>query len=138
MMFAYIVYSGGELLLKHTIKWLILCACINYLVMFFWYPYDQTIRKGNAKSIAQEIINIVQDEPLYINDSGSGGLRIAAELNTLRTHKPPLCSIYGDYQGYVIVNQSMHMPGTLIATYKLGGITVYLKCNGKHCNQGKS
>ena len=137
MMFSYIVYTGGESLLRQTITWLMLCVCINYLVMFFWYPYDQTVRKGNAKAIAQEIMSIAKDEPLYINNSGAGGLRVAAELNTLRTNKPPLHYITENYNGYVVVNQLTDLPGILVATYKLGGITVYLKCNGEHCAQGK-
>lgn len=130
MMFAYIIYSGGELLLKKTIVWLIVCIGINYIVMFVWYPYDQAVYKGNARTIAQEIIQLVQDEPLYINDSGAGGLRIAAELNSLRANKPPLRAIGGDYRGFVVVHNPADITGKLIATYKLGGITVYLKGNG--------
>lgn len=131
MVFAYLVYQGGELLVKQTLYWLFIGVVINYLAIFFWYPYEQTVRKGNAKAIAQDIVNIVKEQPLYTNNSNAGGLRISAELNTLRRSKPPLQSIGSDYSGYVIVNEPSDVSGKVVASYKLGGITVYLKCNGE-------
>ena len=135
MAYAYIVYQGGQSLLNVSIRWLSIGVFINFIVMFFWYPYDQTVRKGDAKAIAMDIMQIVGEQPLYTNNSGSGGLRITAELNKLRKNLPPLHYIGKSYNGYVIVNKPTDLAGSLSATYKLGGITVYLMCNGQHCQQ---
>lgn len=137
MPLAYIVYNKRELLLQPIINWLTLFVFINYLIISFWYPYNQTIRKGNAKVIASDILSIVQEQPLYINNSGSGGLRITAELNKMRIGKPPLRYAEENYCGYAIVNKSTYLPGKHVATYKLGGIIVDLICNGECCNSDK-
>ena len=133
VIFAVVIYQAGEAWLRQTLGWLVVGSIINVGLMIWWYPYDQTVRKGNAHAIAVDVLRIVGEQPLYTNNSGSGGLRVTAELNIIRYPAPPLHAIGPNYNGYALVNEPTDLPGLVVATYKMGGITVYLKCNGQHC-----
>lgn len=71
---------------------LLVAVGIKFLIAFFWYPYEQTVLKGDAKQVAQQMLKIVGENDLYIADSTSIGLRVAAEINKLRYPAKPLNS----------------------------------------------
>ena len=130
---AYIIFNSNKTIIKQTINCLFIFIIIKYLLAFFWFPYDQTVRHGDAKFIAKNIIEKTKDTPLYCNATTSQGLRIGVEIDLLQNKKMLLKSIGKNYNGYVIMDELNPSFGQLIATYALGSKSIYLMCQGINC-----
>jgi hypothetical protein len=111
-------------------SYVLLCVClaVKFILAGCWYPYETTAMRGNARLIAKEILQLTASgQALYITDSNAGGLRVAAEINSMlpagqllqlppSKHAMPI---------FLLV-EALHANQQLIKTFKLGGEAVYL------------
>lgn len=118
--------------------WLALsCVLALRLLGGVWFfPYDQTHRRGDARAAAMDILQRVEEAPLYVNDSSSRGLRVAWELNAQQNFQYPITAWQdvAPKQGaiYVLTGQrSTQYP--LLASYRIDRGALYLECWGNDC-----
>ena len=132
-MMAYLVWQMGGDSLKLAMRLLWLGLIIKFVVALAWFPYDQTVRKGDALAVANDILLRTKDHPLYVKDSTSTGLRVVAEINRLRSARPPLLYPPRLFNGFVINQSYIPSDGQLIQMYQLGTDKLYLQCLGDDC-----
>lgn len=130
---SYIIYRAEQRLLSLIIKLLWLAIIIKFIVAMVWYPYDQTVRKGNAAEVAAKILAITQQHQLFVNNDQSAGLRVAAEINRLRPQallrSPPEKRGAANFAGNesYLLSYTKEFPNyNLVATFNLGSDKLFL------------
>jgi hypothetical protein len=63
---------------------------IKYFVAILWFPYQYTVKHGNATLVAEDILLHTNQDPLYIHAFSATGLRIAGAINKINWPGKPL------------------------------------------------
>ncbi|MCF8719879.1 ArnT family glycosyltransferase [Nitrospina gracilis] len=86
---------------------------------------------------ARQAIADTKTHPLYIVDSSSVGLSVAAHIDSLRFPRPPLTSPPDDWTDAFVLAREYHFPNDrVVSTYHLPGGTIHLRCRGTACTKG--
>ncbi|MEY3182191.1 MAG: hypothetical protein RLZ35_176, partial [Pseudomonadota bacterium] len=81
---AYLVLACDKKCVDWVIKGLCCTVILRYIVGFWWFPYYEQRYRGDNQAIAEKIVALAQEKPIYTDDGGSIGLSVAAYVNTLR------------------------------------------------------
>jgi 4-amino-4-deoxy-L-arabinose transferase-like glycosyltransferase len=122
-----LIWQLGKPAVRTTFLWLVVCIVLRYVAGIWGFPYYEAHYRGNYKFVAEDILSIVQDKPLYVNDVTAAGSSVAAEIDAKlfpgRTLKYPDKAFK---QGFLISHMPDFPDTDIVKTYKLGNQTVYL------------
>lgn len=126
LLIAYGIWHAGDKIKKLTIICLLITIAIKYVLAISWFPYEFSVKTGNAESIAQTILAEVKDQKLYTTDSTSTGLRVAVAINKLRSGYPPIILAPNNFEGYVLVENLEQFDAEVVKEFTLGKNKLYL------------
>jgi len=107
---------------------------LKYIAMVWAFPAYEVRYRGDAVAVAKDILYATQDAPLYIDDSSSAGLTIAANIDQMRWPAAPITFPLAESRdGWIITRHAESAGRTLVRDYWLGGDHVYLVCSGRDC-----
>ncbi len=109
---------------------------LRYGLGLFWFPYYQKHYRGDYQAIAQDVLKIAENKPVYSNDTQSIGLSVSACVDSLIMPQhivqyPP--SDLSTLDGVLISTIAAQPPLQLRQTYLLGSKKLYLFCGGAAC-----
>jgi hypothetical protein len=84
----YIIWQTN--LIKHTIVLLIIGIMLKYIVALFYFPSIYTNKYGNTATIAADILQRTNQQPLFINSFSAPGLRVGGAINQAIWPQQPL------------------------------------------------
>jgi hypothetical protein len=117
-------------------NWFIGMLLVGTVLKVLAFPYYQKVWRGeNYKLMASEILTGYGQHPLYVTDTSSVGLSVAASINSMRVGQPAITLPPSDFaEGIVIANAPNDLQGTLLKELRVGGKdVVYLICRGAAC-----
>jgi 4-amino-4-deoxy-L-arabinose transferase-like glycosyltransferase len=117
-------------------NWLIGMLLVGTVLKVLAFPYYQKAWRGeNYKLMASEILARYGQYPLYVTDTSSVGLSVAASINSMRVGQLAITLPPGEFEeGIVIANAPDDLQGTLLKELRVGGKdVVYLICRGAAC-----
>jgi len=130
---AYIVWNA-PIQLKRLIVFLLAATLIlKFLACIYFYAY-QIEFYGDDQKAARDIIQTVQDYPLYTDsDLVAPALSITSVLDSIRWPKTPLIVpdiVNQKPKTYYVIGLHIENNGHLVKMYPISGSPIYLSCYG--------
>ena len=139
--YSFVVLAAAYLVAQNSspfkIKnWLISMLLIGTILKVLAFPYYQKVWRGeNYNLMASEILVRYGQHPLYVVDTSSVGLSVAASINSMRVGQQAITLPPSNFEeGIVIANTPNDLQGTLLTELRVSGKdVVYLICRGVAC-----
>jgi 4-amino-4-deoxy-L-arabinose transferase-like glycosyltransferase len=143
--YAFVVLAAAYLVVQKTspfqIKnWIVGMLAIGTILKALVFPYYQKVYRGeNYRLMASEILTQYGQYPLYVTNTSSVGLSVAAHIDSMRLGQPAITLPPADFkEGIVIAYAPEDVPGRLLRELKIkGGKGIYLICRGVACGAEK-
>lgn len=135
IVFAELIAQGGESLrvLAYRLMWAMVGLKLLFVTVAFPL-YQANYRGANYAQVAQQILERTRGHALYAVNVSASGLSVVAHLDVARLPAPALTWVPDDWRdGFVVAYAPDEKLGTVAATYRLGGNTLYLLCRGAAC-----
>jgi 4-amino-4-deoxy-L-arabinose transferase-like glycosyltransferase len=138
---SYVIWNVNEHSIRIALRWFIAAIIIKYLSVIFWWPYYQTVYRGDYVGVARDVVSRTQNKYLlYTNDPAALEHSIIDNINILHYPSVPVHSISlrpseeNDYFMFTVVDN--FNSGKIVKEYVLGKSNkkVYLLCYGKACS----
>lgn len=135
---ARLIWRAGSPAIQTTRRWLIATIALNFLLGLVVFPYYQHTYRGENHSLAaSDILARVQAQPLFITDSTTNGLNVAAYIDQQIYPKQALQYPPHELESGFIISMTGGTPQEkVVKEYKLGGDQLYLLCRGTACDAG--
>lgn len=130
----YILWQFGRSFMKRVFLLLIAGIVLRYIVGIWALPYYQAHYRGNYKMVAQDIITVTHDKPLYVIDNAAVALSVVAYLDVLQMPKAPIHYPPQVWDNGFLISHTLNVAHTkLYKRYTLGRHSLYLLCKGIAC-----
>jgi 4-amino-4-deoxy-L-arabinose transferase-like glycosyltransferase len=135
LVFARVIWSAGPGARVVTVRWFAVLLAVKLALMLAIFPYYQKIYRGeNFVLAAKAILERTRGYALYTTNVSASGLSVAANLDILRLHAPPIAWPPPEWEtGFVISYTPDPGRGQFVEKYRLGGNDLYLLCRGAAC-----
>ncbi len=135
---ARLIWRAGSPAINTTRRWLAGTIALNFLLGLVVFPYYQHIYRGENHSLAaSDILTRTQGHTIFISDSTTNGLNVAAYINQQRYPHQALQYPPESFEsGFIISRTGGTLTNKPVKEYKLGGDKLYLLCRGAACDAG--
>jgi 4-amino-4-deoxy-L-arabinose transferase-like glycosyltransferase len=132
---AWLIWQAGGDAQRTARRWLTAAVFFCFALGLFIFPYYQKSYRGeNYALAANEIVVETRGQTLYITDSSSAGLNVAAYINQQRYPQQTLKYPPAQWNnGFVLARTANPEWGTIHKKFQLLGDELYLLCRGTAC-----
>ncbi len=136
LILGHLLWSMGQQKVKIAFYCMALCIVFRFVAGLCVFPYYERHFRGDYRMVARDILQLIEEQPIYATTHLTPALSVVAELDVLRLPKTPVKQPRDHFDHGFVITAIPDFPNTKVfKEYRLGNCLLYLLCRGNACDK---